>query len=117
MDDIVMKHTNLQSVFLLPIIIREDGTERKQYLNRMLLINKYLKRIAELAKINIPLTMYVARHSWASIAQAKNIPMKAISLGMGHDNEETTRIYLSSIQTNVIDNANYKILNLLNKNK
>lgn len=43
--------------------------------------------------------------------------MKAISLGMGHDNEETTRIYLSSIQTNVIDNANYKILNLLNKNK
>lgn len=117
MDDIVMKHTNLQSVFLLPIIIREDGTERKQYLNRMLLINKYLKRIAELAKINIPLTMYVARHSWASIAQAKNIPMKAISLGMGHDNEETTRIYLSSIQTNVIDNANYKILNLLNKSK
>lgn len=115
MDDIVMKHPNLQSVFLLPIIIREDGTERKQYLNRMLLINKYLKRIAELAKINIPLTMYVARHSWASIAQAKNIPMKAISLGMGHDNEETTRIYLSSIQTNVIDNANYKILNLLNK--
>ena len=117
MDDIVMKHPNLQSVFLLPIIIREDGTERKQYLNRMLLINKYLKRIAELAKINIPLTMYVARHSWASIAQAKNIPMKAISLGMGHDNEETTRIYLSSIQTNVIDNANYKILNLLNKSK
>ena len=84
MDDIVMKHPNLQSVFLLPIIIREDGTERKQY---------------------------------ASIAQAKNIPMKAISLGMGHDNEETTRIYLSSIQTNVIDNANYKILNLLNKSK
>lgn len=117
MDDIVIKHPNLQSVFLFPIIIREDGTERKQYLNRMLLINKYLKRIAELAKINIPLTMYVARHSWASIAQAQNIPMKAISLGMGHDNEETTRIYLSSIQTNVIDNANYKILNLLNKNK
>ena len=117
MDDIVMKHPNLQSVFLLPIIIKEDGTERKQYLNRMLLINKYLKRIADLAKINIPLTMYVARHSWASIAQAKNIPMKAISLGMGHDNEETTRIYLSSIHTNVIDNANYKILNLLNKNK
>ena len=117
MDEIVIKHPNLQSMFLLPIITKEDGTERKQYLNRMLLINKYLKRIAELAKINIPLTMYVARHSWASIAQSKNIPMKAISLGMGHDNEETTRIYLSSIQTNVIDNANYKILNLLNKNK
>lgn len=117
MDDIVIKHPNEQSTFLLPIIIREDGTERKQYLNNMLLMNKYLKRIAELAKISIPLTMYVARHSWASIAQSKNTPIKAISLGMGHDNEETTRIYLASIQTNVIDNANNKILNLLNKSK
>jgi len=95
----------------------EDGTERKQYLNKMMLINRYLKKIAELAKIPIPLTMYVARHSWASIAQSKNVPMQAISLGMGHDNEETTRIYLASIQTNVIDNANNKILNLLEKNK
>lgn len=83
----------------------------------MLLINKYLKKIAELAQINIPLTMYVARHSWASIAQSQKIPIKAISLGMGHDNEETTRIYLASIQTNVIDNANNKILDLLNKSK
>lgn len=74
-----------------------------------------MKKIAELSKISIPLTMYVARHSWASIAQSKNVPMQAISLGMGHDNEETTRIYLASIQTNVIDNANSKILSLLDK--
>ena len=47
----------------------------------------------------------------------ENVPMQAISLGMGHDNEETTRIYLASIQTNVIDNAYNKILNLLEKNK
>lgn len=36
---------------------------------------------------------------------------------MGHDNEETTQIYLASIQTSIIDNANNKILNLLNKHK
>lgn len=117
MEDIVLRHPNEHSAFLFPIIVKQDGTERKQYLNSMLLINKYLKKIAELAGINIPLTMYVARHSWASIAQSQNIPMKAISLGMGHDNEETTRIYLASIQTNVIDNANNKILNLLDKHK
>lgn len=117
MDDIIVRHPNEQSTFLLPIITIEDGTERKQYLNSMLLINKHLKKIAELAKINIPLTMYVARHSWASIAQSQNIPMRVISLGMGHDNEETTRIYLASIQTSVIDSANNKILNLLDKGK
>ena len=115
MAEIVNKHENVNTMFLLPIISAQDGTERKQYLNKMLLVNRYLKKVAELAGIGIPLTMYVARHSWANIAQSKNIPLKAISLGMGHDNEETTRIYLSSIQTDVIDNANSKILSLLDK--
>lgn len=117
LEDIAAKHPNEQSAFLLPVITRQDGTERKQYQNKMLLVNKYLKKIAELAGIGVPLTMYVARHSWASIAQSRNIPMKAISLGMGHDNEQTTQIYLASIQTDVIDNANNKILNLLDKCK
>ena len=117
MEAIANKHLNSNKPFLFPIITKEDGTERKQYLNKMMLINRYLKKIAELAKINIPLTMYVARHSWASIAQSQNIPMQVISLGMGHDNEETTRIYLASIQTSVIDSANNKILNLLDKGK
>lgn len=117
MEAIANKHLNSNKSFLFPIITKEDGTERKQYLNKMMLINRYLKKIAELAKINIPLTMYVTRHSWASIAQSQNIPMRVISLGMGHDNEETTRIYLASIQTSVIDSANNKILNLLDKGK
>lgn len=117
MEEITNKHPNEYSVFLFPIITKQDGSERKQYLNKMLLVNKYLKEIAKLAGIGIPLTMYVARHSWASIAHSQNIPMKAISLGMGHDNEETTQIYLASIQTSIIDNANNKILNLLDKCK
>lgn len=117
MEAIANKYLDSNNPFLFPIITKEDGTERKQYLNKMMLINRYLKKIAELAKIPITLTMYVARHSWASIAQSKNVPLKAISLGMGHDNEETTRIYLASIQTDVIDNANNKILNLLERNK
>ena len=81
----------------------------------MLIINRNLKKIAQFAGISMPLSLYVARHSWASIAQAKNVPLRAISLGMGHDNEETTQIYLSSIQSNIVDKANSKILNLIDK--
>lgn len=117
MEAIANKYLDSNNPFLFPIITREDGAERKQYLSKMMLINRYLKKIAELAKIPIPLTMYVARHSWASIAQSKNVPIRAISLGMGHDNEETTRIYLASIQTSIIDDANSKIINLLERNK
>lgn len=115
MEEIANKYASQSKTFLFPIIERNDGTERKQYLNKMLLINRRLKVIAEKIALSVPLTMYVARHSWASIAQANNIPIKAISLGMGHDKEETTRIYLASIQTDVIDNANSKILRLLSK--
>ena len=115
MEEIANKYASQSNTFLFPIIERNDGTERKQYLNKMLLINRRLKVIAEKIALSVPLTMYVARHSWASIAQANNIPIKAISLGMGHDKEETTRIYLASIQTDVIDNANSKILRLISK--
>ena len=110
MQEIVDKYPENPTQYLLPIITRQDGTERKQYLNKILCVNRKLKQIARMAKIATPLTMYVSRHSWASIAKSKNVPLSVISEGMGHDNEETTRIYLASIQTNQIDDANSRIL-------
>ena len=61
----------------------------------------------------IPLTSYVARHAWASIAKSKNIPISTISEAMGHDSENTTRIYLASLDTSVVDKANSLILKSL----
>lgn len=110
MLDIIGKYGLSGSDYVLPVIERQDGTERKQYLNKMLLINRKLKIIAKMAGISIPLSMYVARHSWANVAKAMNVSLSVISLGMGHDNEETTKIYLDSIQTNQIDEANVRIL-------
>ena len=110
MQEIIDKYPENPTQYLLPIITRQDGSERKQYLNNILYVNRKLKQIARLAKISTPLTMYVSRHSWASIAKSKNVPLSVISEGMGHDNEETTRIYLAAIQTNQIDDANRRIL-------
>ena len=110
MQEILDKYPKNPTQYLLPIIIRQDGTERKQYLNKILFVNRKLKQVAQLAKISTPLTMYVSRHSWASIAKSKNVPLSVISEGMGHDNEETTRIYLAAIQTNQVDEANLRIL-------
>lgn len=110
MQAIVEKYPENPTQYLLPIITRQDGTERRQYLNKILYVNRKLKHVAKLAKISTPLTMYVSRHSWASIAKAKNVPISVISEGMGHDNEETTRIYLAAIQNNQIDEANHRIL-------
>ncbi len=73
-------------------------------------INYGLKKIAEIIGIKTPLTMYVARHSWASIAEESGIPVSVISQGMGHDSETTTRIYLASIDNTVVDDANAVIM-------
>ena len=46
-------------------------------------------------------------------ARSEGIPISIISEGMGHDSESTTQIYLASLETQVIDKANRKILKLL----
>ena len=101
------------SPYLLAIIDNPDSDTRKQYHNVQSLINRNLKAIGISINITIPLTMYVARHSWASVAKNEGIPVSVISEGMGHDSEKTTQIYLASLETQVIDKANRKILKLL----
>lgn len=66
--------------------------------------------IIEMAQLPMPLTLYVARHSWASIAKQKQIHISVISDALGHDSQKTTLIYLSTLDTSAVDNANSKIL-------
>lgn len=113
MQEIVDKYDNPLSGYLLPIIRPMNGDERTQYQNAMYLINRKLKTIGKMVGIQLPLTMYTARHSWASVAKNKNVPISVISEGMGHDSEITTQIYLASLDTAVVDKANSLILNSL----
>ncbi|WP_455497289.1 tyrosine-type recombinase/integrase [Coprobacter sp.] len=114
MQKIVDKYDTHDSIYLLPIIKQTSNTkERAQYIYAGHNINRSLKIIGKELELSLPLTMYVARHSWASIAQSKNIPLSVISEGMGHDSEATTRIYLASLDSMAIDNANSLILKSL----
>ena len=113
MQEIVDRYNIPGSPYLLPIIARPGMDERKQYINASHRINRYLKAIGKELGLSVPLTHYVARHSWASAARSKNIPISVISEGMGHDSENTTRIYLASLDTATIDKANRLILNSL----
>ena len=111
MEEIVAKYrATYDTEYLLPIITNPSGDVRRQYRNAIFRVNSALKEVARVAGLAVPLTMYCARHSWASAAKSKNIPIAVISEGMGHDSEETTRIYLASLDTNVVDRANRLIL-------
>ena len=112
MAEIIAKYPENKTNFLLPII-KEQDNERRQYNNVLHLVNYHLKDLSKRLRLQRPLTMYVARHSWASAAKAKNVPLSVISEGMGHDSEATTQIYLASLETSVVDRANKMILGLL----
>lgn len=113
MQGILDKYPENSTDYLLPIIRSTGINERCSYRNTGYNINYSLKHIAGMVGVAIPLTLYVARHSWASAAKAKGIPISVISEGMGHDSESTTRIYLASLDTSVVDRANNLILKSL----
>lgn len=110
MQEILNKYKPNKTKYLLPIIIREDGSERRQYQNQMMKINRHLKEVADMANLSVPLSLYYSRHSWATIARGKDIPLSVISEGLGHESETTTQIYLDSIKSYEVDEANRKIL-------
>lgn len=113
MQEIVDKYPINETEYLLPIITKRNEDYRKQYTNELHRVNHLLKKIGKQLDLPILLTMYVGRHSWASIAKSRNVPISVISEGMGHDSENTTQIYLASLDTSVVDKANKKILDLL----
>lgn len=112
MQEILDKYPANETGYLLPIIKTPDG-ERRQYRNMQRLVNNKLKDISAMVSLQMNLTMYVSRHSWASIAKSQNIPLSVISEGMGHDSENTTQIYLASLDNSMIDKANELILKKL----
>ncbi len=113
MQMILDKYPENKTDYLLPVIRNPGLNERCTYRNTGYNINHNLKRIAGMVGVTIPLTLYVARHSWASAAKAKGIPLSVISEGMGHDSEATTQIYLASLDSSVVDKANSLIIKSL----
>lgn len=113
MQAILDKYPENGTGYLLPIIRRPGINERCAYRNAGYNINRNLKKIGRMVSTSVPLTLYVARHSWASAAKAKGVPLSVICDGMGHDSEATTRIYLASLDTDAIDRANSLILSAL----
>lgn len=65
--------------------------------------NKTLKEIGQLCGVVTPLTSYVARHTYATLAKHKGVPTAIISEALGHSSEEITQVYLDSFDQSTID--------------
>ena len=104
-----------ESPYLLPILTGKESSPYTAYRKIEHNTNYNLKRIGEMIGLKIPLTTYVARHTWASVALHMNIPIATISEGMGHNSYKTTQIYLQSIDVATINEANKRIISKILK--
>lgn len=110
---IIDKYMRADSDYIFPIATCKADEYTKER-NCLEYTNKRLKELAVYCNIDANLTMYVARHSWASIAQnVANVPLSVISKGMGHSNEKVTQVYLASFGNKDIDKANENVINLI----
>lgn len=78
-------------------------------------VNKSLRTIGKEIGVPFPLTMYCARHTWATLSQTIGAPIEVISKGLGHDNVQTTAIYLAGIETPVVDKHNRTLIDKILK--
>lgn len=113
LDKILSYYLSLdaESQFVFPIIKRDTAiTIEKDIKHSRKRYNKKLKEIAIECEIEQNLTSYVSRHSFATQAMMKDVPINAISSMLGHSSLKTTQIYLKSLPNNILDDYNDKIM-------
>ena len=89
LQNIINQYEKKDSPYLFPILNTED--ENKAYSQYEIALNYYnrqLKRLSKLLEPNINLSSYTPRHTWATTARNKNVPLSIISAGMGHSSEK-----------------------------
>lgn len=86
--------------YIFPILnnSRNPADERRLILQFVKTTNKFMKRIGEDLKFDMPLTTYTARHSCATILKRSGASVEFISETLGHSSISTTRSYLADFE-------------------
>jgi len=73
------------------------------------MVNRYLKVVTGLAKIQIPVTFHQARHSISFHLKKAGVNINAIQDVLGHSSVRTTEIYLKSLDDESLDEEMKKV--------
>lgn len=110
-QQIIDRYAKNESPYIFPILTTLDAAQAyEQYQFALNTHNRLLGKLSKIIGCGCKLTSYTSRHSWATAARNHNIPISIISAGMGHTSEQTTRIYLTTLENSVIDEANKGII-------
>lgn len=100
------------NAYLFPVLSDKatDPERWRQYESGLGRYNRHLKSLSKRIKAPQALTGYVSRHSWATIARNEGIPLETISRSLGHESEQTTRIYIGRLDSHPVDKANELVI-------
>ena len=100
--------------YIFPILNRHEHTSPQQIFNRLhkvlRKVNRELKVLGEMIGLGMPLTTYVARHTYATVLKRSGVSVALISESLGHSDLSTTQIYLDSFENSQIDAAMQHLL-------
>ena len=95
--------------YVFPILDRMIHQTPQQIFNRthkvLGKVNRELKVLGKRIGLAIPLTTYVARHTYATVLKRSGVNIAIISESLGHSDLATTQIYLDSFENSQIDEA------------
>ena len=94
---------------------RKDERAYREYQSALRKFNYCLKGLAKALNLKSPVTSYTLRHSWATTAKYRGVPIEMISESLGHKSIKTTQIYLKGFELKDRTEVNRRI-NLTLKN-
>ena len=77
---------------------RKDERAYREYQSALRRFNNHLKDLARALRLNSPVSSYTFRHSWATTAKYRGVPIEMISESLGHKSIKTTQIYLKGFE-------------------
>ncbi len=80
-----------------------------QIASKNTILNRDLKKIAELAGITKKVTFHIARHSFAQYALDRDINPKVLQSILGHEKFATTETYIETLKNKKVEDAMLKI--------
>lgn len=112
--EILDKYIQNERDYIFPILDDDIHLTLQQKYRRIkkitYVVNKSLKKIGRSLNLSIPITSYVARHSFASVLKKSGVNVSLISEALGHSDLATTQIYLDSFENSQIDEAMKNLL-------
>lgn len=113
MAEIMNRYSRLSKDELLFPLLRHRNSTYSEYQNLLARYNRALVRLTEAYNLPCKLTSYVARHTWASLANASGINLKHISQALGHSSVKTTEIYLENLSSSAMHKNSRIVANML----